>query len=342
MQLKTQIGHRLYLEKIGGNLRNRLENGLEFIGWDKHINKNSTAFIKPNFTFPSYKPGVTTTPEVLRAILEVLKNRAGRIIVGESDGGNNSFKADEAFQGHNMYQICQESSAELINLSKLPSTIVKEEICGKTVEVELPRLLLEEIDCFISVPVLKVHVMTTVTLSLKNSWGCVPDTMRCLQHQDIDYKLTLIAKHLKPSIIIVDGTYALDRHGPMYGNALKTDLLLVSDNTVAADAMGARLMGFDPRRIKHIAIAEKTGLGSTGLDDLTVNAEWQRHVKHFTVKRTLVDSASRLLFCSDALARLVMQSPLTPLIYQIARLLRSKEEKDVANQLVKKKDIGLY
>ena len=120
MDLKTQIGHRVYLEKLDGNLRNRLENGLEFIGWDKHINKNSTVFIKPNFTFPNYKPGVTTTPEVLRAILEVLKNRAGRIIVGESDGGNNSFKADEAFHGHNMYQICQESSAELINLSKLP------------------------------------------------------------------------------------------------------------------------------------------------------------------------------------------------------------------------------
>lgn len=342
MDLKNSVKHRAYVAKIGDNLTATLANGLKFINWDKHLNKNSTVFIKPNFTFPNYKPGVTTTPEILRALLEVLKDRAGRIIVGESDGGNHSFQAEEAFRRHNMYEICQESSAELSNLSRLPSTTVKGKVCRKTVEVELPRLLLEEIDCFISVPVLKVHVMTTVTLSLKNSWGCVPDTMRCLQHQDIDYKLALIAKHLKPRIIIVDGTYALDRHGPMYGNAVKTDLLLVSDNTVAADAMGARLMGFDPGRIKHIAIAERAGLGSTSLNDVTLNAEWQRHVKHFTVKRTLVDTASRLLFCSDALARLVMQSPLTPFVYQIARLLRSKEEKEVASQLGKTKDIGLY
>lgn len=31
---------------------------------------------------------------------------------------------------------------------------------GKRVKVQLPNLLLDGIDCFISVPVLKVHVMT--------------------------------------------------------------------------------------------------------------------------------------------------------------------------------------
>jgi uncharacterized protein (DUF362 family) len=31
----------------------------------------------------------------------------------------------------------------------------------KRVKVQLPNLLLDGIDCFISVPVLKVHVMTT-------------------------------------------------------------------------------------------------------------------------------------------------------------------------------------
>ena len=50
----------------------------------------------------------------------------------------------------------------------------------KKVKVQLPNLLLEEIDCFISVPVLKVHVMTGVTLSIKNLWECHPDTMRGL------------------------------------------------------------------------------------------------------------------------------------------------------------------
>ncbi len=184
--------------------------------------------------------------------------------------------------------------------------------------------------------------MTTVTLSLKNSWGCVPDTMRCLRHQDLDYKLALIARCLKPRLIIVDGIHALDNHGPMYGTAVKTGLLLFADNTVAADALGARLMGFDPQRIRHISIAARAGLGSPGLTDTQINADWQQHIRKFTVKKTFIDTASRLLFSSDALARLVMKSPLTPLAYGVAGLLRSKQEREVAGQLGKKDNLGIY
>jgi uncharacterized protein (DUF362 family) len=342
MGTDSGVMQRAYVARAGGNLADTLGKGLAFINWDRHVNKNSTVFIKPNLTFPCYKEGITTTPQLLQALLGILRGRAGRIIVGESDGGNNSFSADESFRGHDLYRICKDNSAELVNLSTLPSTVIRDKVCGKTVEVELPKLLLEEVDCFISMPVLKVHVMTTVTLSLKNSWGCVPDTMRCLRHQGLDYKLALIAKHLKPKIIIVDGIYALDNHGPMYGTAIRTDLLLIADNTVAADALGARLMGFDPQRIKHISIAARSGLGSLVLKDTEVNEGWQQHVNTFTVKRTLIDTASRLLFYSDALARLVMKSPLTPLIYLVARLLRSRQEREVAAQLGQKDNLGLY
>ena len=342
MGSESGVTQRAYVARAGSNLTDTLGKGLDFINWDRHVNKNSTVFIKPNLTFPCYKEGITTTPELLQALLGILRDRAGRVIVGESDGGNHSFSAEESFRGHDLYRICKDNSAELVNLSTLSSTVIREKVCGKTVEVELPRLLLEEVDCFISMPVLKVHVMTTVTLSLKNSWGCVPDTMRCLRHQDLDYKLALIAMHLRPKIIVVDGIHALDGHGPMYGTAVATDLMLVADNTVAADALGASLMGFDPQHVKHISIAARAGLGSPDLKDTEINTDWQRHVRNFTVKKTLIDTASRLLFFSDALARLVMKSPLTPLAYGVARLLRSKQEREVADQLGKKDNLGLY
>ena len=38
---------------------------------------------------------------------------------GQSDGGNHSFSADDAFTGHNMDEICKETGAELVNLSKI-------------------------------------------------------------------------------------------------------------------------------------------------------------------------------------------------------------------------------
>jgi uncharacterized protein (DUF362 family) len=340
--MKGKTKYRAYIDEVGEDLKVTLQKGLEFIGWDKYIDKSSRVFVKPNFTFPYYKEGVTTNPEFLRCVLKILKSRAGTVILGESDGGNRSFKAEEGFEGHNMYEICQETGVDLVNLSTLPSEIIESKILGKTVRVQLPRILLEEVDCFISVPVLKVHAMTTVSLSLKNSWGCVPDTMRGLHHQNLAYKLALIAKLLKPKIVVLDGAYALNKHGPMYGEAVKTNLVLVVDNPVVADALSAMTIGFLPQKVKHIAVAEKAGIGSLDLKDVELNKDWKQYEKQFQIQRTLIDSASILLFHSDALAKLVMDSSLTPMIYKVAGLLRSSREKEVASQMDKQKTMGPY
>ena len=315
------------------NLKEDLIKSLEFIDWKKQVKNDSTVFVKPNFTFPYYKEGITTSPELLKNLLEIIKGRADNVILGESDGGNHSFTADRAFEGHNMYEICKEAGVELVNLSKLPSIFIEDKIRGEKVKVQLPKLLLEEIDCFISVPVLKVHVMTGVTLSIKNLWGCYPDTMRCLHHQNLGYKLALITKLLDPKIVVIDGIYALDEHGPMYGEPVRMNLILAANNPVVADALGAEIMGIPLEKAKHILVAERGGIGTTNLRDVKINDAWEQFKRQFQIRKTLLDRASWLLFNNDALAKLVISSPFTPLIYKVAGMLRTSEEKEVTNQM---------
>lgn len=315
------------------NLKDDIYKSLEFIKWKNIIEKGSTVFIKPNFTYPYFKEGITTNPDVLRLLLEILKERAGEIIVGESNGGNNSFTADDAFKGHNMYQICKDNGASLVNLSKLPSQAIEDTIQGKKVKVFLPKMLSKDIDCFISYPVLKVHVMTTVTLSIKNLWGCYPDTMRGLHHSNLGRKLALLTKIINPRLVVVDGTYGLDGHGPMYGTAKRLNLLLASNNPVVADALGCLLMGFDPQNIDHIIYAEREGLGTTNLTKVNLNDDWRQYQQDFAVKKTFVDHLSGLLFRSDFLAKIVMDSPLSPPIYKVAALLRNAHERKVVSDL---------
>ena len=241
-----------------------------------------------------------------------------------------------------MYEICRETGVELVNLSKLPAQTIESKVLGKKVRVQLPKLLLEQTDCFISVPTLKVHVMTTVSLSLKNLWGCVPDTMRCLQHQNLIYKLSLIAERLKPKMVVIDGTYALDKHGPMYGEAVKSNLVMVADNPVAADALGARILGFSPQGIKSIVVAEKAGLGSMRAEDVATNQDWQRYKRQFKIEKTVIDRISALLFYNGTLAKLVMDSPLTPMIYKVASVFRTSAEREVASQIGKRRMLGPY
>nr|WP_287584800.1 DUF362 domain-containing protein [Candidatus Borrarchaeum sp.] len=325
--------HLAYVSKIT-NLKENLLRGLEFINWRSQVKKDSIVFIKPNFTFPYYKEGVTTNPEVLQNLLEIIKDRAEHVIVGESDGGNHSFKANEAFKGHNMYQICRKVGVDLVNLSRLPSAFVEEKIQGKKVKVQLPKLLLDnEVNCFISVPVLKVHVITKVSLGIKNLWGCYPDTMRGLFHKKLSYKLALIAKSLPPKLIVIDGTFALDGHGPMFGIAKPLDLLLLSNNLVVADSLGANIMGIPPKSVHHIFIAEKEGLGTTKLQQIKINDSLEHYRLQFHIRKTMIDMASIPLFYSENLAKIVMDSPFKFLIYKLARFLRTSKEQELANEM---------
>jgi uncharacterized protein (DUF362 family) len=320
------------------NLHDDIAHSLDFVKWKEIVRKDSTVFIKPNFTYPFYKEGITTNPLVLKEFLAILKDRADRVIMGESDGGNHSFSADEAFEGHGMHEICKESGAELVNLSKIPAETVKGTIQGKTVTVQLPKMLLHDVDCFISLPVLKVHVMTTVTLSMKNLWGCYPDTMRCLHHKYLSRKLALITKSLNPQLILIDGTYALDGHGPMYGTAIKTNLILSANNSVVADSLGSAVMGIPLSKVDHILMAEKEGLGITDLSKVAMNDDWRRYAMKFEVHKTMIDNLSWLLFNSECCAKMVMDSPMTPMIYNVATKFRNVEEQKVADHMKKEKE----
>lgn len=324
--------HFAYVSKIT-DLKEDVNRSLEFINWKESVGRDSTVFIKPNFTFPHYREGITTSPELLKILLEIIKDRADNVLVGESDGGNHSFSADSGFKGHGMYDICRETGAELVNLSKIPSKTLEEEILGKNVRVLLPKLLLDEVDCFISVPVLKVHVMTGVTLSIKNLWGCYPDTMRGLHHKHLSRKLALITKMLNPKLVLIDGIHSLDNHGPMYGEAKKTDLIISSNNPVVADSLGAAIMGIPLSKAKHILAAEKLGLGTTKLEEVMINRNWDVYKMRFNIDKTLLDRIAILPFNSEILAKIIMDSSLSPLIYNIGKHLRTPEETAVSKEI---------
>jgi uncharacterized protein (DUF362 family) len=194
-------------------------------------------------------------------------------------------------------------------------------------------MLLHDIDCLISVPVLKVHAMTTVTLSMKNLWGCYPDTMRCMHHKNLSRKLALITRSLNPKIVLIDGIYALDGHGPMYGEAVKSDLLIAANNPVVADSLGTAVMGISLCKVEHILIAEKERLGTTALSQVVINEDWRKFGMQFNVNKTIIDRLSWILFNSEICAKIVMDSPMKPLIYGVGTKFRNKDENLVNAQL---------
>jgi hypothetical protein len=124
----------------------------------------------------------------------------------------------------------------------------------------------------------------------------------------------------------------------MYGEAVKADLLLAANNPVVADAFGSAIMGIPVSKVDHIMIAEKEGLGTTDLSSVQINdVDWKKYGMQFQVNKTMIDTFSTILFNSECMAKLVMDSPMKPIIYGVATKLRNKDEQCVADQVEKKR-----
>jgi len=166
---------KIFITKIKNNLSEAIFNGLEWIDYKNLIPKNSRIVIKPNFTYPAYKQGVTVCPETIEKTVSILSSLTNDITIVESNGGRNAWQAEEAFEGHGLLPIQKQYGIKLVNLTKCETKPMNFK-AGKTDYcIPLPKLLLDETDVFINLCIPKIHCMTGITLSLKNLWGCVPD-----------------------------------------------------------------------------------------------------------------------------------------------------------------------
>ena len=204
-----------------------------------------------------------------------------------------------------------------MNLSRKPAISIEDRVAGKRILIEASRFLMEDVDVFITLPVLKTHVVTRVTLGLKNQWGCIPSPMRLLYHHILDYGIVALNRAYKPSIAILDGTYAMDRRGPLEGDPIPAGWMVVADNVVTLDAVGAHLLGVDPHQVRHIRLAEQEKLGTTDLTQVVFNRELPPPVIHSVIKPSLMDWIAIFLYRSYFLSKLAFDSPLTPLAYKL-------------------------
>ena len=79
-------------------------------------------------------------------------------------------------------------------------------------------------------------------------------------------------------------------------------------------------------------IAEKEGLRIINLGEMRMNGYQEKFKIQFCINKILIDRVSVLLFNNEILVKSVMDSPFTPLIYKVAGMLRTSEEREVVNE----------
>lgn len=243
--------------RVASTVRAAVRDAMEFAEWREHIPAGSRVALKPNLCWDLPLPGAQTSPWFLDAVIEVLKPHVAEIVVIEA--GQVTVDADTALRRCGLDRILAKHGVPFVNMSHGSFTGVQ--VPGATVlhHVEVPGVLEGRI--LVTLPVLKTHSATTITGALKNQWGCLRE-LRHNHHLVVDQAIADVNALLRPDFCVMDGTVGLEGNGPKIGRPRVCDLVLASANAVALDATAARIMGFDPHLIAHIAEAERRGLGT--------------------------------------------------------------------------------
>jgi len=230
---------------------------------DEFLHGVRKAVIKPNLlnSSPAHS-GVTTDLRIVSSLIELLLQRGvEKVFVGESSLINTQ-------------QVLE--ALDVFRLEKLGASVVNFDR-GDWVQVVSPApMVLDrfhlaktvyDCDLFISAAKMKTHCDTKATLSIKNVLGAISPYDRRVGHKtDINRAIVEAYAYIKANkkfLSIIDAIYALEgKRGPTFGNPIKMDLIIASDDPVAADATCVELMGYDVNKVEHIMLADKIGMGS--------------------------------------------------------------------------------
>ena len=231
--------------------------------WKALFSSKEKIAIKVNCLFPP----VTTNPDTVQVIVESMAS-AGfdptRIIIfdrSDDDLQKCGFKLTDSPKGAKCY-----GTKDYVYPVKLSG-----------VETKVSKILADEVDALINVPVLKHHEIAGITASLKNHLGTVPNPgdlhpENCSRLAELN-ALDPIRK--KTRLILLDGARGQCDKGPSFSPTYMWNYsgMMASTDTVAIDTIAAReilamrhKMGLEgPIRppIRHIELAAKMGLGAS-------------------------------------------------------------------------------
>ena len=227
-------------------------------------NPHEKIVIKPNLI--SNKPYPTnTSSKTVESIIKNLKKFKKEIIIAEGAGLTDTHKAyrDQGYQ-----QIAENHAIKLVDLKKDQYEKMKNPEAMVLKEYEFP-LTLKDV-YLISAATLKVHHQATVTLSLKNMLGATIGKSKGRFHsKGLHQSIVDINLYKPPDLAIIDGIEG-NVQREVGGKTQRFNVMIFSQDPVAADTVGANILGVDPLSVKHLKLAQEKGLGTADLGKIEI------------------------------------------------------------------------
>ena len=233
--------------------------------------------------------GITTHAEVVAAAIDAFQQAGAEVAVGDSP--ITGVKALEALEITGISAVARKRNCHVLDMDK--RRFVEMDIPDSRALHKLklcPEVL--EFDVIVSIPVMKMHMHTDVTLSVKNMKGCLWRRSKVQLHmlppiegsdeKPINVAIADMASVLRPHLAIIDGTVGMEGLGPAAGEAKELDCVVVSADGFAADAVACRLMGTRAEDVPHLNIGAQRGYGLIDIEQMEITPEhWQDWISPF-------------------------------------------------------------
>jgi uncharacterized protein (DUF362 family) len=218
--------------------------------------RGKSVLLKPNIV--EYLPGrpVNTDAHLIGAAAEAfLRLDAATVTVGEGPGHHRD--TDLLVHETGLADQLKHRRVGFVDLNRdeLVKTQLQANYSGLG-QLWLPRTVLES-DFVVSMPKVKTHHWTGVTLSMKNMFGIVPGNRygwpkNILHWAGIQESILDICATVRPQFVIADAIVAMKGDGPLNGTESRLNQFVLSDDPVSADAVCVEALDLNPEHIAYL------------------------------------------------------------------------------------------
>ncbi len=242
-------------------LQKSIENLIAPWGGISHfVKKGDQVLLKPNL-LTGARPGkeCVTRPEIVYTVAKMVQAAGGKPFIGDSPAFG-SVQGVAKASGYE--QLFKELNIPIHSFH------------GKRYELasqEFNHLLLSkeamDADVVINLPKLKSHVQLTVTMGVKNLFGCVPGKMKAWWHLEAGKNETRFfqmliqtAQTIDPDLTILDGIIGHGGNGPSGGEPQYVGILGASDQVFALDRAVLAVLNISPELVPTVNMSLQMGI----------------------------------------------------------------------------------
>jgi uncharacterized protein (DUF362 family) len=231
-------------------------------GMAAFVKPGQRVLLKPNLLTGSRPTKeCVTRPEIVKCVAQLVREAGGIPFFGDSPAFGS---AQGVAKSNNYLPMMEEIGLPVVEFHGQRYNTASDNFGNLLLGKEAM-----DADVVINLPKVKSHMQLTMTLGVKNLFGCVPGKMKAWWHMSagkdanrFGEMLVATAKAIDPDLTIIDGIIGHEGNGPSSGEPRPLGVLGASANVFALDRAMLELLNVDPQLVPTAAVAQRLGYDS--------------------------------------------------------------------------------